>query len=358
MDQLITKVREDLISLGLIDFEYELVMTDGTHGMVRIFTTGDIPPLLKSMASKLLTQQDANYKITKVIEVDLSLLRVSHIDEQLPPPPRLLLDTTEPTSVTKITDLPEYKESGGPGIPGPQGPPGPPGPQGVRGTSVFSGFVPYQGKVVNELPESGTDNYLVPGQGIYTSTDNKWKLATLTDLTMFYDEDNRDFLMVKGVNVFPAFAGINLIEGDILIDGAKGRIYLYSGGKWIYDKRVSLIGPKGDTGQSGLSYTTIKVDKDSSIPDGIRTVFVDASRGTVTLTLPKAKCESHQTPIGVICDSPMITIVNISQGNHDKVKIKAKSPDKIYNEAPSVITRGKSMTYQSYGGVWYLVCQG
>ena len=355
MDHLITKVRDDLISLGLVDFEYELVMTDGTNGMVRIFTTGNVPPLLKSMASKLLTQQDANHssnhRITKVIEVDLSHLSLSDTDEQLPLPPHLLLDTTEQTRVTEVTKIADPVRTV-------ETKPGPPGPPGVRGTNVFSGFVPYQGKVVNDLPEPGTGNYLVPGQGIYTTVDNKWKLATLTDLTMFYDEDKRDFLMVKGLNVSPAFAGVNLIEGDILIDGAKGRIYLYNGGKWVYDKRVSLIGPKGDAGQSGLSYTTIKVDKDGSIPDGIRTVFVDAGRGAVTLTLPKARCDSHQTPIGVICDSPMLTIVNISQGNHDKVKIKAKSPDKIYNETPSVITRGNSMTYQSYGGVWYLVCQG
>lgn len=360
MDELIPKVGDELTSLGLKRFEYELVM--GAKKLVRVYLSAHekIPPLVRSMASNIKTVGNGE----TILEIELAHLEISQEpslpEEELPEPPRLMVD---------VCMAEEEEIKSGDSIATQNIVQGPPGP---RGTKVFSGYVPYRGRVVTELPPLDSHDYLIINRGVYSNVDDKWTLIPLADLTMFYDEDKKDFWMMrpatidKNFEAFRAFSGIIPIAGDLLIDGAKGRIYLYTEGKWISDKRVSLIGkqgeigptgPQGPQGPSGVGYETLMVDKDVSIPDRIRTIFVDAGRGNITLTLPKAKCESHVTPVGTICQSPMVTIVNVSEGNHDKVKIKARSSDRIYPESPTVVTRGKSMTYQSYGGVWYVISQ-
>jgi len=322
MDDLITRVDDELSSYGLHGGTIEILIKKGQGGLqqfVRVYAP-TIPPLLLAMSSppKVIDGQT-------VIDIPLPQL-LEREEERLPDPP--------------VIDQP-VKES----IPGP------------RGTSVYYIYAPFSGKVYREPPTEVKNCCLVYGQGIYEARDGKWVLVDDKDPVMFYDEDTKDFLMVRGKSITPALAGLQLIPGDLLMDGAKGRIYLFDGAKWDFDPRASLKGPPGEAGRQA-TYTSIRVMTDTDIPEGIRTVFANAGKGTITLTLPRAKCSTHETPTWTICESQMLTIVNISPNDRGKIKVRVKSPDKVFEEAPTVITYGKALTYQSYGGVWYLVSQG
>jgi hypothetical protein len=315
MNDLTARIRNELAAHGLQSSTFELILTapDEPYA-VRVYTRERVPPTLLAISSKDYRDSSGS----AVIEIDLEQL----VPQLLPDPPEVKL-------VEEV----------------------PPAP---RGTSVYYIYAPYSGKIVRELPNDGLGPYLVYGQGVYESSNGKWVLVDGEDPIIFYDEDNKDFLTVMGKSTYPSLTGLRLIPGDLLIDGAKGRIYIFDGKGWDYDPRASLKGPKGDTGCSVSGYTAIRVTTDTDIPRGIRTVFADAGKGTLTLTLPKSHCLTHETPTWTICESPMVTIVNASSGEKSKIKIKAKAPDKIFGEAPT-ITRGKSATYQSYGGVWYLI---
>jgi hypothetical protein len=325
MDDLITRVDDELSSYGLHDGTTEILIKKGDHGelqqFVRVYARV-IPPLLLAMSSppKAVDGQS-------MIDIPLQQL-LAREEEPLPDPPAV----NDP-----VKDM----------IPVP----------GPRGTSVYYIYAPFSGKVYREPPTEVKDYCLVYGQGIYEARDGKWVLVDDKDSVMFYDEDTKDFLMVRGKSITPALAGLQLIPGDLLMDGAKGRIYLFDGTKWDFDPRASLKGPPGEAGKHA-TYTSIRVMSDTDIPEGIRTVFANAGKGTISLTLPRVKCSTHETPTWTICESQMVTIVNISPNDRGKIKVRVKTPDKMFEEAPTVITYGKALTYQSYGGVWYLVSQG
>lgn len=205
-----------------------------------------------------------------------------------------------------------------------------------RHQATFYIYAPYYGLVVSSLPKIPSCDYvLIEHDGIYKNHRQKW---IKVNNEIFYDEENRRFVTLdenKGIVDAVTFTPI---PGDIMIDGALGRIYLFDDG-WEYDKRGSLK-------NINSALTSIMIDTSTVLTDGINTVFCNP-KSNITVKLPSIKCLMHKTPQWDICASSRITIVNLSNNN---VKITA---DKIFRE--HILTGMKSATYQIHDDVWYLI---
>jgi hypothetical protein len=205
---------------------------------------------------------------------------------------------------------------------------------GIRHQATFYIYAPYSGVIVSQLPKIPTNDYvLIENDGIYRNHRQKW---IKVNKEIFYDEENRRFVMLDSNNKIEDAVTFTPIPGDIMLDGALGRIYLYDNG-WEYDRRGTLK-------SSNNSITSIMIETSTVLTDGIRTVFCNP-KANITVKLPSYKCVTHKTPQWNICMSSMITIVNISNYN---VKVIA---DKIFKE--SVITAMKSATFQIHDDTWY-----
>ena len=215
-----------------------------------------------------------------------------------------------------------------------------------RHQATFYIYCPYYGDVVKELPDKVSDFCLVINDGIYKGIKNKW---VKVDNHIFYDVKGKCFVVLDKDNKLIDAITFEPVVGDILIDGALGRVYLYDGDGWDYDKRGSL---KGEKGEPGIPVTTaIMIDDSANLLDGIRTVFANPNNKTITVILPMSKCLMHETPDWTVCNSPMITIVNVS--NKGYVKVLPNNGDAIHREI--TLNPRNSVTLQSYGGVWYII---
>jgi len=224
----------------------------------------------------------------------------------------------------------------------------------ARGTIVIAEYVIASGSVYPSLPMVPSPEvdgrYILvsgSGSGLYLSVGRSWSYQTIDKPGLFYDQDMKRFYrLLPNQPAQIDLVGEPIVNGDILIDGGSGQIYIYNNGSWYADPRRNIRGPA-----ASVTTAIIVVTENCTIPSQVRTVIVD--RRGIELRLPKI--EAKVTTVGSFqaYETTPITIVNVSRGS---IVVKCGKQENVNpGHDRFTIQASETVTLQLHGTTWYVI---
>jgi hypothetical protein len=223
----------------------------------------------------------------------------------------------------------------------------------TRSPMIISGYVSHRG-ITFERPEDLPRSYngkeknaLVKTSktsGVFTYISGKWNRCQIRGRCLFYDLQAKKFYSIMSLDEVIRDEDSSVVkdleipvhDGDMLLDGNYGQIYVYVGGKWHCDERCNI------RENSRNACRSMRVDRSMVIPSSVTHLFVSATGSHLTITLPSTdNYNKYETDEGVITEMNPITISNI--GSRDVIIIPSDG-DTFFNPKQTTTKLGRRET--------------
>uniref|UniRef100_A0A6C0BP23 Uncharacterized protein n=1 Tax=viral metagenome TaxID=1070528 RepID=A0A6C0BP23_9ZZZZ len=234
-----------------------------------------------------------------------------------------------------------------------------------RSPTIITGYVSHRGVTFNtleELPRSynGKDkNALVRGtansvnSGIFTYISGKWNKCQINGRCLFYDVQMKKLYSVNPLDsvrdAAPSVKDLEIpvFDGDMLLDGNYGQIYVHVGGKWHCDDRCNIRENSRNVSRS------LTIDRSMVVPSSVTHLFVNPSGSHITITLPSTdNYTKYETDEGVITEMNPVTISNI--GTTD-ITIIPSDGDSFYGKQKTTKLVRKQITkFIACSNTWFV----
>ena len=226
---------------------------------------------------------------------------------------------------------------------------------------LISHFVLASGVVfdrLESLPRSynSTEKYaLVLNDGVYNYLNGKWKRIEVKAQSLFYEVVGKRFFKIIPLGNIIHDVNKDSIEefkhpvedGDMILDGNSGQIYIHVGSKWHFDPRCNI--------KSNVAVTskTLRCTSSCVIPLGVSTVFVGSEdtskKSIINLTLPGSEgFKMYDSDAGLITECDPIKIINLGSGT---INIKCTQGDIMLGKART-LGKGDFITMHCSSNEW------